>query len=182
MSTAIVIGGANSAWSDLDAARKLCTFDHVVCVNHAGIHYDGPVSAWASYHVELLWRMWIPARASAGNPTAESYWTAMYRGRRLGPRVPLKMRTLEGAGGSSGLLGARVGAALADRVVLCGIPMDASYEHYDKPGPWKECDKYRRYWEEKLPEIGGKVRSMGGWSAELLGKPDAEWLAGKVAA
>jgi hypothetical protein len=37
-------------------------------------------------------------------------------------------------------------------------------------------ESYRKGWERKLPDIKDRVRSMSGWTKELLGKPTKGWL------
>ena len=81
--------------------------------------------------------------------------------------------------GSSSLFGVRVALALGyAQVVLVGIPMDGAGRFLDPPGlpdvcivPWQQ-PRHRRYWEQAAAEeFQGRVCSMGGWTAELLGCP-----------
>lgn len=79
--------------------------------------------------------------------------------------------------GSSGLFAVKV--ALKDygfdRVILCGIPMDADACHYNRISPWRAADRHRKGWEQARRHLVGKVRSMSGWTRDFLG--DArEWL------
>jgi hypothetical protein len=177
MTTAVVLGGATAVWDELVAAQALCRFDVVVAVNHAGRDYDGPIDHWASYHAALLPK-WIDERRNKGRSPAGTLWTATYHGQSLGRRVNLKFQTLEGTGGSSGFLGARIALRFAERVVLCGVPMDPAREHYDKAGAWKECERYRQTWVDGAASFTGRVRSMSGWTADLLGRPTAGWVGG----
>jgi hypothetical protein len=172
---ALVLGGATGVWEELEQARALFEPDMVVAVNHAGRDYAGRLDHWATYHADLL-PGWIAQRAEAGREAAGHYWTAIYKGQK--PRVPkLPFQFAEVTGGSSGLLGtmcARI--AGADRIVLCGIPMDPEREHFHKPGAWAEALKYRKAWQDALGEIQHSVRSMSGWTAQLLGNPSEDWL------
>jgi hypothetical protein len=75
--------------------------------------------------------------------------------------------------GSSALLGAQAALKLGyRRIVLCGCPMtgtnikNSNYESF-RPG-----------WEEKKKYLDDRVRSMSGWTRELLGAPTEEWLNG----
>jgi hypothetical protein len=65
-----------------------------------------------------------------------------------------------------------------DRAVLCGIPLDARQNHFDTPGPWRPASQYEHGWRQALPHITDRTRSMGGWTADLLGRPTPEWIAG----
>lgn len=77
--------------------------------------------------------------------------------------------------GSSGLFAVKV--ALIDLgyedVVLCGVPMTAT-PHFDDNVPWPEVDLFKLGWEQALPQIDGRVRSMSGWTRELLGAPNED--------
>lgn len=175
MIRAVVLGGATGVWQELDHARALFEPDMVLAVNHAGRDYPGRLDHWATYHADLL-PGWIAQRQAAGLAPAGHYWTAIYKGQK--PRVPnLPFQFAEVTGGSSGLLGTMCALiAGADRVVLCGVPMDPEREHFHKAGAWDEALKYRKAWQDELGEIRDRVRSMSGWTADLLGKPTWEWL------
>jgi hypothetical protein len=66
----------------------------------------------------------------------------------------------------------------ADRVVLAGIPLTRQAGHCDEAGDWRDAEKYRREWQDSADEMRPYVRSMSGWTRELLGEPTSEWLAG----
>jgi len=63
-----------------------------------------------------------------------------------------------------------------ERIVLAGIPMSAEYAHYYNPGQWTQAHMYHKGWKKHLDKIAPYVRSMSGWTRELLGAPDEEWL------
>jgi hypothetical protein len=175
---AVVLGGALGVWDELAEARKLCTFDLVIAVNNAGRDFEGRVDHWATLHAAKM-PVWVAERERAGHPPAGALWTATYKGRRLGAKVDLPFETLDWWSGSSGLLGAQVGLHVAGQVVLCGIPMEPWGAHYDKPGPWREAEKYRKGWRAHMNEMRGGVKSMSGWTAEHLGRPTREWINGQ---
>lgn len=167
---ALILGGAPSVWLDLENAQaQLGKRKHiVVAANLAGLEYDHPLAGWASLHPDNLgeWvsrkggtsaRLFAPA-AHAACPDAEI----------VGERWP----------GSSGLYALQcalleLGATAA---ILCGVPMDTMAGHFSNPGAWAGTDDYRQAFAAALPEIGGRVRSMGGWTADLFGKPTAAWV------
>jgi hypothetical protein len=76
--------------------------------------------------------------------------------------------------GSSSLLGVRYGlSASYNRIVLCGCPL------LGKNGHGRDYNKqYADGWRAALPTIRDEVRSMSGWTKELLGAPTKEWLYG----
>lgn len=176
MTLAVVLGGAAGVWEELARARRLAEPDCVVAVNHAGRDYPGRVDHMCSYHVTLLPR-WIDDRRAAGRAPPGTIWTARILGRCIAlRRLGLPVQEIAAHGGSSGLLGALVAARVADKAILCGVPMDAESEHYDKTGAWTACRVHRPAWLQRAPELKGRVKSMGGWTAKLLGMPDAEWV------
>ena len=83
--------------------------------------------------------------------------------------------------GTSGLFALKV--ALIDlgfdRAVLCGIPMQDEAGHLrDAAAPWSGAVAHWAGWLEAYPQIKDRARSMSGRTADLLGRPTAEWVAG----
>lgn len=158
---ALILGGAPSVWRDLAEAQALLNRRHmVVAANLAGIHYAGPLDAWCSLHPDNL-PGWAAERA--GEPA----------GRLFTPET-----TAERWPGSSGLFALQcalfdMGATAA---ILCGVPMESQAGHFAQPGAWAATGDYRQAFSTALPEIGGRVRSMGGWTEKLFGRPTAEWV------
>ncbi|HBJ74422.1 MAG TPA: hypothetical protein DDY86_02605 [Syntrophaceae bacterium] len=70
--------------------------------------------------------------------------------------------------GSSALCGALAAIRMGyKRIVLCGCPLlDTKYI------------VFQRGWESKKSMVQGIVKSMSGWTRELLGEPTQEWLGG----
>lgn len=179
----ICLGGAECVWRDFDAARDLIggrPFRVAAC-NDAGTEYAGPLWLWATLHPEKM-EDWKRARAAAGHPPAELHVAHAPRKRgqpRFEAIVPRKWS------GSSGLFVAQVARLHygATRLVLCGIPMDARNNRY-RGKPWTDFQNYRHApngsggWiaAQADPEFGPYVRSMSGWTAERLGRPDRAWL------
>ena len=76
-------------------------------------------------------------------------------------------------GGVSGRAGSGGGATGAGRVV--GMPMDEQ-RHFTRGQAWDMATFHRDGWTKALPKIERKVRSMSGWTRELLGGVTLEWL------
>jgi hypothetical protein len=74
--------------------------------------------------------------------------------------------------GSSALLG--VQAAITrlgyKKIILCGCPMTGFNEKNNNYA------NFQQGWKARLKEVGDNVRSMSGWTMELLGAPTKEWL------
>lgn len=173
---AVVLGGALEVWSDLNQIlTDLPEEPIMIGTNVSGRDYRGKLHHWASFHVELF-PHWSAQRAEKGLPPADNYWTVQ----RNRVPVPIDVRFIKSWGGSSGLVGAQVGLEVADRVVLCGVPLTPSL-HYDRldKGPWLEALKHQAAWSDHFGELHGRVKSMGGWTQELLGVPSPEWINGE---
>ncbi len=169
MLTALILGGASGVWEEAAEARRLFTPGLLIATNHAGRDNPEPVDHWVSFHVELFPR-WIAERARKGLPPAGQLWTAQ---RRIA--TDLDVRRVANWGGSSGLLAVTVALELGcERIVLCGVPLDAS-AHYDSPESWREFGNYRKAFITRQTQMTA-VRSMSGWTRQLLGAPTGEWL------
>lgn len=55
-------------------------------------------------------------------------------------------------------------------MVLCGMPMDDRPHYWDEGRqPWKACETFRPAWQALAPEYRARMRSMSGWTREMLG-------------
>ena len=73
--------------------------------------------------------------------------------------------------GSSALLGVNYGIRLGYRkIILCGCPLTG------KNAGGYEYARLRDGWTFKKDEIMGMVKSMSGWTKDLIGEPTKEWL------
>ena len=173
---AFVLGGAACVWDDLEGARTLCTPDIVCCVNDIGVDYSGRIDHWVSFHSELLTRL-ILKRKKRGYADAANLWTGKARHRD----APKGIKTHGTRGGSSGMLatGIMCDRVHATHIILCGVPIDGGMPHYhnrDNKNPWIDARYYHKHWRDNLDAFRKRVRSMSGWTSELLGRPDEEWL------
>ncbi len=174
MPTALILGSANSLIEDKLAALKLFTPDLIIACNHAARDELGRVDHWATMHPEL-YSLWLRQRRDAGRPMTAKLWHARHC------RLPngIESEPIDSWGGSSGLLCVRVAIHLGcEKIVLAGVPMRKTFAHYDNKLPWFEARQYWTAWERRLPEMQGRVRSLSGWTADLLGRPSREWLDG----
>jgi hypothetical protein len=174
MRIALVLGGANCLEADkAQAINLLGDREHlVIACNHAGRDEPGRVDHWCTMHSELFPK-WLEDRRAAGRPEPGQLWHAAHR------RTTVDSKPIESWGGSSGMLCARLALHLGcERIILAGVPMRKSFEHYDRPGPWHEAVQYHSAWQRRLPALRHTVRSFSGWTADLLGWPTEEWLDG----
>lgn len=169
---ALILGGAPTWLDEAKAAAALLNRPHlVVAANLAGIHWPGKLDAHVTLHPDQL-ESW---RAQRKGPAAARIFAPS------GRKTPKWAEIAEERWpGSSGLYAAQV--ALFDLgasgAILCGIPMDSAAGHFDRPpgARWEAVGDYRAAFAAALPEIGGRIRSMGGWTADLFGEPTAEWV------
>lgn len=181
MTIALVLGGAACLHDDIVAANKLFKPDVIVAVKDIGITWPS-YDYWATLHPERLPKE-LGQRRAAGLPDPKAVYS--YRS-HTGPRgsrstrgLGIEMRVIALTGGSSGMLGTWAALLHADKVVLAGIPLDPKQMHYSRPkrGGWPAAMLYRKQWTAEHKKFKGRVRSMSGWTSELLGTPSQEWLA-----
>jgi hypothetical protein len=179
---ALVLGGASTVWADVEAALELGQFDGAVGCNDAAAAWPGKLDALVTLHGDKA-PLWIERRARAGlAPPAAVYG---HTDARPGRKAPALTHTTEFRfpgqtdTGSSGLFALKV--ALVDlgydRAVLCGVPMQPAGQHFFDARDWRGAYAHRDGWKQALPAIKDRARSMSGWTAELLGRAEAAWLA-----
>jgi hypothetical protein len=167
---AAVLGGARGVWAELEQLESMLGRrpELIVGTNDAGVIYPGRLDAWATLHHERFaeWR-----RRRSGNQDYRAFIHAPLSG-----LVAEVVR--ERWSGSSGLYAAQVALQElgATGVVLCGVPLSPEAAHFFNSEPWPDADVFRRGFEAALPVIRASVRSMNGWTRDLLGAPDAQWL------
>lgn len=175
---ALALGAADCLPEDLDEARKLVDPAEclIVAANDAGFMWHGHLDHWATLHPEELW-LRKRKRAELGLDDDYETWTRPYPWGLKKEREELCDHVLGGYdGGSSGLLA--VGVALekgADRIILCGMPMDQR-RHVVRKRPWIPANGYRDRWIELHHKLAPVVRSYSGWTRERFGEPTGGWL------
>lgn len=171
----LVLGGAKSVWRDASAATDLADPDLIVAVNDIGSVWPDRLDIWATLHPEKM-ADWREQRRSNGHTGAREH-VAHERWSGVDRLTPYQWPGMN-ASGSSGLYAVKVALeAGASRVVLAGIPMSAG-AHFNREGPWNDLGSFTEAWKIALPRLRDAVRSMSGWTRELLGAPTPEWLAG----
>ena len=172
---AAVLGGAAGAFTELEMLRGMANVQGVYAVNDAAAQYPGPLEAFVTLHPEKL-PEWRPLRSNVDSSHKCEY--VAHSEHPLVTRVADYRWPGMNASGSSGLFAVKVALEKYDRVVCCGVPMDASRAHFFDSRPWVDVDSFWQAWLAALPYIATRVRSMSGRTAELLGRPTPEFLAG----
>lgn len=167
MSIAAVLGGARGGFDELAALRDVAA---VFAVNDAAAEYPGPLAAFVTLHHEKL-PLWLAHRRAAGFPEPDeiiAHEDAPNVTRVVDYRWPGM-----NASGSSGLFAVKIALEQTELpVVLCGVPMDAAGTHYAQSTFANDVGAFRDAWNIALPRLKDRVRSMSGWTAELLGRHD----------
>lgn len=190
---AAVLGGANRGFEELEHLRTICRVEAVYAVNDAAAEYPGDLAAFVTLHPEKLlpWTSqsngvsdpgWLARRAYVDkqHKTCEVIAHEAHPGvtRVVDYRWPGMV-----ASGSSGLFAVKVALEKFERVVCCGVPMDANRNHFFSAEPWHEVNSFWEAWSEQAyVHIKDCVRSMSGRTAQLLGMPTKEFLAGGMPA
>ena len=170
---AVIIGGAECWEHDLEKARKLIgnhairfyfVNDQIATFPEAGVA--------VSLHPNKL-DAWLALRRKAGLPQPEQIWG---RYKHAYPEVTHDTENIY-QGGSSGLLAVQVARREGhERIVAVGIPMTIEGGHYVRHEKWDAAIRARPAWEKCKNDLAPYFRSMSGWTAEIFGEPDEEWL------
>jgi len=175
----IICGSGRSLWEDFSKLTHVG--GDTMAIKQAGMHLPFRPTHWAGAHGERFQFM-VPLRY-------EGYY---FRGMDNGQRQvhPQKLGIIihsdkqwplvdhawpvQRLVGTSALFGVRVAIALGyEDILLCGVPLDDSGRYYD--APWNKGVDLNMAgmgeWEEFLPVLKGRVRSMSGRTRDLLGGP-----------
>lgn len=167
---ALIVGGSERALEEYNSALKL-TKGHSTTVFAINDMISELLGFSADYgvtmHPEKL-PAWQRIRANTG-------WLPL-------PIIAHKrargvVATLPACSGSSGLFAvhaARAGGAT--RIVLCGVGMDGQDGHFRRHKPWAAAGVYWPAWEREADALRPYVRSFGGRTADLFGRPSRAWL------
>lgn len=176
----VICGSGRCLWNDLLALPSWATSDaHYMAVKQAGIYLPLRFKHWVGAHGERFQWM-VPLRregyyfhgfdAEGRRGVKPQKLGALIHSEKSWPLVthvwPSRMT------GTSALFAVRVALALGyDEVVLCGVPLDRTGRFYD--APWDEGVDLNvvdmKEWEEYLPVMKDRVKSMSGRTRELLG-------------
>jgi hypothetical protein len=183
MKKALVIGCGPDVWNEVAKAQTLCEFDRIYCIKLAGVFWPDFFHTWVTLHPEFM-DDYEKQRKEKGYPNGyeivsppSSEVGAHGQKGNIARRISYRWPGMN-ASGSSGIYGAKVALDDGhDRVVLAGIPMEAT-NHFSRGTPWKQRDSFMVGYETAVPKLRGKVKSMSGKTRKDLGEPTSEWLQG----
>ena len=154
--TLLVLGTAPCVFDDMERAPD---GDRMV-VNLAGVHFRH-FKYWASVNEHEMQDL-LDARSAAG--LSKKGFEIHVPGDFPNATVWRKYRCP-----SSGLFAARIGVKLGyDRVILCGVPQSGINTFDGHKGNYEDV---WFAWEERLPELRGRVFSMSGQTKDWFGEP-----------
>lgn len=175
MLRALVLGDAATVRAEAAVALAMFEPDAICATNNIGIDWECRLDYWCTLHPEPCpnWPGIVVAlqRRLAAGRNRPQIWSHK-------PATGIDRHTPDWKG-STGLLCVK---ALREedfgRIVTAGVPMSADGGHYYNEHGWAQAPRYHDGWRAHLKEVAPFVRSMGGWTQELLGAPTPGWLAG----
>jgi hypothetical protein len=169
---ALVIGGGNDPLAEYVAALKLCAaaglpWKVFVC-NTMIEDFPTAIDHGVTLHPDNLVG-WLSRREAAGRARPAVLWA--HRG-----YANVDQWTRDWLG-SVGLFAVKIAREEQYRkIICCGVPMEPEGLHFKRQIPWVNAHGFRRSWLSHIRELAPFVRSMSGWTQEILGAPTLEWL------
>jgi hypothetical protein len=185
MTCALVIGCSANVWEEVKAAQELTTFDAIYCVKLAGVHWKGGRFIWATLHPEFMNDYEAQRKALGLHSDYEivaplSSEVGMHGSKgNIARRVSYRYPGMDSSASSGGYAAKVALEDGYDRVVLAGVPMDSS-SHFSRGKPWLQRDSFTIGFNKSVPHFAGRVRSLSGWTKEILGAPTPAWLNGET--
>lgn len=140
-----------------------------MALNDAIAHYPGRIDYAVSLHPECM-KDWQKGRK--GNQDFVTVSLGESPGARIDHTIPELWR-----GGSSSLYACQVAIELFGfrEILLCGVPMTdtlhATFFEGEEPTVFAGSARFRHGWIRSQSLLKPYVRSMSGWTRELLGGP-----------
>lgn len=157
----IIVGSAPCTQEDLGRLPQV-EADYMIIGLDAVEKYLGFAKYVATFHPGEIPQI-IERRKKAGGNTD---WQMISHEQKPGVDI---VTPHTGPSGSSAMLGIITGLKFGyEKIICCGCPLDGENKY----------TAFRGGWTKRLDLIRDKVRSMSGWTRELVGEPTEEWLNG----
>lgn len=165
----IIMGSAPCLEADLiricESANTCRLYDFMAVGIDAVHRYLGRIAYFATYHPSEIAAA-KERRAAAGGNTDYKVISHIQHESLVDEIIPY-----EPPSGSSSLLGVLAALKMGyEKIILAGCPLEGKN---DKGGSY---ETFRAGWEKKLPEIKDRVRSLSGWTREILGESTEAWM------
>lgn len=186
----IITGSAECLWQDYLQATRLTKDEDLMCVNLSAIcfyfrhinhlvtlHHNKMKNFYAAAMIQRQERQDFP-RQRRKTLIDKKFNKILTHSISDNSKVDFVWQ-IGNPGGTSGLFATQIALALGyTKIILCGIPINALRRFYDSPNktfPYEGISQ-QEPWQIANRKFDNRVRSMSGKTAELLGKPDKQWL------
>lgn len=175
---AVVLGGASSVWEELSRTRALLWNHKVVpkyfACNDMIDHFPEPCVCGTLHSKKLP--TWINTREHRGMIYPEAIWVCTKESGYPESKA-YATDVHDDVGGSVGLFMTRVAIEVYGlRVILCGVPMTSSGNHFLRNKPWDDVVTFEHRWRPHILGLRERVRSWGGKTREWLGEPTEDFV------
>jgi len=161
----IILGSAPCLMDDLDAMPWICLYDYMAIGLDAVDRYPAGLKYVATFHPAEITDIRKRREVYGGNT---DYKVISHEPQN----TDIVIEDWWKPSGSSALLGVQAAIRLGyDRIILCGCPLQGKDRH---GGDYHTM--FSKGWNDRIKEIKDHVRSMSGWTRELLGVPTEEWI------
>jgi len=176
---ALIVGCAPCWEDDLNRFKTICSEFDVFAIG-LDCPYKEEIKYFVTYHIEDIEAY---KRKKTGDYKIISHTNDFIKYSRERRKKPKWANTTvdivyphENPSGSSSLLGVKAATKKLgyEKVVLIGCPMDTGNLLNKK----KSYSVFQKGWLYFKSDLIGKVKSMSGWTRELLGEPTKEWIKG----
>lgn len=178
---AVVMATGRCVWDDLARFNPEHHKADVIAVNNMILHWKNRVHHGVSLHAEEppLWRK-LRQQYGCDNNHVTCHAARPSRDPQIMNCDYIWDLLGCARAGTSSLFAVAVGIALGySRIVLAGVPLDDKGHFYDPPGLVFKCfgsTSVRNQWQTAQEVFfKNRVRSLSGWTRELLGEPTDEW-------
>jgi hypothetical protein len=173
---ALVVGGASGVAIDLGTFNGMGRKpDAIIVCNDIGALCGG-FDHWVTLHPEK-WPFFLFCRRARNRPEiGATLWSEQECPHQLPRKLRYRVLPDYNPSGLTGLYAIKVAKHIgATKIVLAGVPMDQTGHILPGHGHWIN-EARRNGWSTRRKELTD-VRSMSGWTRQLLGYPTQEWLA-----
>jgi len=168
----VVVGCAECVWDDISSVSF--NGKDVLVLSDMGMFFPGTITHWASCHPNIIVGGKLVRDQRRYHEDFLSHIPDY-----AAPKIGDVTWTIPKLAGTSGMFGTLIGIGLGyTKIILAGIPLNRS-GHFWNPKIKVKFDKsgIRLSWQQISQKIfNNKVRSLSGWTRELLGSPTEEWL------
>lgn len=179
---AVAVIGCSPDWeADFNKLKEICSNLIIVAVG-LDCPYKGRVDYFATLHIEDI-IVYYDKRQKEGLNTDYKViahtndfikYEKEHRKKVAYNRIKIDIVCpYEPPSGSSALLATNAMIKEGfDKIVLCGCPLEGMNKTK------QSYVQFQKGWKKHRALLGDKVRSMSGWTRELLGEPNLEWIKG----